>query len=153
MWLHGVALWNMDSFTCIVHCALEAEFLVRNCALRDTMFSQWCWHRFSLLEYDARTGEQRVFKFNTEYGRMGDHHQSLCGNWCHHSMACSHCTDGSIISHYAAINYMLIYRLHELILHSAGHLVVTYFINQHGIISQKTWIFKLVLHYNLQSKT
>jgi len=33
--------------------------------------------------------------------------------------------DGSNISHYAAINYMLIFRLYELILRSAGHLVVT----------------------------
>jgi len=49
---------------------LEAELLVRNCVLGDTMFSQWCWQRFSLLEHNARTGKQRVFKFNTEYGRM-----------------------------------------------------------------------------------
>ena len=26
---------------------------------------------FNLLEYNARTGKQRVFKFNNEYGRMG----------------------------------------------------------------------------------
>jgi len=114
-WIPSPALYNVP---------LEAELLVRNCLLGDTMFSQWCWQRFSLLEYDARTGKQRVLKFNTEYGRMGTIINHCVANdvttlW--------HVVTARMVAscHYAAINYMLIFRLYEQILRSAGHLVVT----------------------------